>query len=64
MRANFILDSLTKCIDELPIGDFTKGYVTALVINPLFNDYVIKSYDNPVNEVDIPDFMKREFDNN
>lgn len=64
MRANIIIDSLTKCIDTIDVSDFIKGYVTALVVNPLFNDYVIKSFDNPVNEVDIPDFMKREFSNN
>lgn len=64
MRNNFIIDILTNCIDSLEVNDFMKGYITAIVVNPLLDDLVIKSYDNSVNEVDIPDFMKREFYNN
>lgn len=64
MRDNIIVDYLCKCIDGLAINDFMKGYITALVVNSLFNDHIIKSFDRTVNEVDIPDFCKREFSNN
>lgn len=61
---NIIVDSLTKCIDELEISSFMKGYITAIVVNSLLDDWLVKSFDNPVNKVDIPDFCKREFNNN
>lgn len=56
---SYILEELSKTIDNLKVNNFMKGYVTALIFNTVYSDFLLSDSDFGC-EVDIPDFMKKD----
>lgn len=56
---SYILDELAKTIDNLKVNDFMKGYVTALIFDTVYSNFLLSDSDFGC-EVDIPEFMKKD----
>lgn len=42
---SYILDELSKTIDNLKVNNFMKGYVTALIFNTVYSDFLLGDSD-------------------
>lgn len=56
---SYILSELAKTIDNLKFNDFMKGYITALIFDTVYSNFLLQDSDFGC-EVDIPEFMKKD----
>lgn len=56
---SYILGELAKTIDNLKVNNFMKGYITALIFDTVYSNFLLQDSDFGC-EVDIPEFMKKD----